>query len=508
MQKNREGLEPYSVKHCTINRIAVVTTHRKKETLKILFFGLALVVAVVASTIHLPDSITAVGEATLSSAGQRTIGVLLFALVLWMTEAIPFHITGLLSLLLMTFLKVDSFSAIVQAGFGNHIVVFFIGVLVLSAFISRSGLGNRISVFLLAKTGNSTRTIILGFLVTGALLSMWVTDMAVAAILMPLGRAILREEEIEPLKSNFGKALMIACAWGPIIGGIGTPAGCGPNPLAIGFLKDMAGVDVNFVEWMTYGVPAALLLVIPAWGILMLFFPPEMKSLSKNKKELEAEFRELPPMSREEILTLVIFLLTVTLWLISPLLEDFLEISIPISLPVLLTSTLFFFPKISNIGWKSIEPEISWSGIILVVSGISLGMMLFRTGAAVWLSVSLLGRIVEVHPFVRILAIVLIVSLLKVGFSSNTVTATIIIPIIIALTKSLNLEPLSVTLPAALTSSLAFILVTSTPTNVIPYSAGYFSIADMAKAGLLMTLVSSLIVSATIFVLGKITNLY
>ncbi len=486
----------------------MVTIHQKKETLKILFFGIALVVAIVASTIHLPDSITTVGEATLSNAGQRTIGVLLFALVLWMTEAIPFHITGLLSLLLMTFLKVDSFGAIVQAGFGNHIVVFFIGVLVLSAFISRSGLGNRISVFLLAKTGNSTRTIILGFLVTGALLSMWVTDMAVAAILMPLGRAILREEEIEPLKSNFGKALMIACAWGPIIGGIGTPAGCGPNPLAIGFLKDMAGVDVSFVDWMTYGVPAALLLVIPAWGILLLFFPPEMKTLSKNREELEAEFRELPSMSREEIVTLVIFLLTVTLWLISPLLENLLGISIPISLPVLLTSTLFFFPKVSKIGWKSIEPEISWSGIILVVSGISLGMMLFRTGAAEWLSIILLGRIGGVHPFVRILAIVLIVSLLKVGFSSNTVTATIIIPIIIALTKSLNLEPLSVTLPAALTSSLAFILVTSTPTNVIPYSAGYFSIADMAKAGLLMTLVSSLIVSATIFVLGKIVNLY
>lgn len=479
-----------------------------KKSKNIVYMIIALCVMLIVMKFPLPESVLSIGEAQLTETGRTALAILLFALVLWMMEAIPFHITGLLGVFLMALFQVDAFKDIVRTGFGNDIVIFFIGVLILSSFISRSGFGKRISMFILSKTGNSTAMIILGFLVVGMLLSMWVTDMAVAAMLMPLGKAILEEENLKPLKSNFGKALLIACAWGPIIGGVGTPAGCGPNPLAIGFLKDMAGIDVNFIDWMIYGVPSAIMLILPSWGILLWFFKPEMKRLSKGKNELKEEFMNLPKMDREEKVTVVIFVMTVTLWLTSPLFEKWLGMNIPISMPVLLTSILFFFPKVSSIKWKEVEPQISWSGIILILSGICLGMMVYNTGAAKWLSVALLGGVGNLHPFVQIFSIVFIVSLLKVGLSSNTVTGTIVIPIIIALAQNLGLPVLAITLPAALTSSLAFILVTSTPTNVIPYSAGYFSISDMAKAGSVLTVVSSLIVAGTIFVIGTITHLY
>lgn len=474
----------------------------------LIFLGLAIAIALTIMLIPLPESVTTVGEVKLTSAGQTALAILIFALVLWMTEAIPFHITGLIGVFLMALFKIDTFKNVVKAGFGNDIVIFFIGVLILSSFITKSGLGKRISVFILSKTGNNTYLILLGFLVSGVILSMWITDMAVAAMLMPLGVSILKEEGVKPLKSNFGKALMISCAWGPIIGGIGTPAGCGANPLAVGFLKDMAGIDVSFIDWMMYGVPAAILLILPTWGILLLFFKPEMKYLKKTKEELVADFKKFPKPDREEKVTIVLFLLTVVLWLTSPLLEKLLGISIPISMPVLLTACLFFFPGMSKIKWKEIQQDVSWSGIILVLAGVSLGMMLYDSGAAMWLSVILLGGIGSLSIYIQILAIVLIVSLLKIILSSNTVTGTIIIPIIIALAMSLGLNPLGVTLPAAITASLAFILVTSTPTNVIPYSAGYFSIKDMAKAGIALTVVSSVIVAATIYVIGTLTSLY
>lgn len=381
-------------------------------------------------------------------------------------------------------------------------------MLVLSSFITRSGLGNRISVYLLSKTGNSTAMIVFGFLPVGMVLSMWITNTAVAAMLMPLGVAILREEGVVPMESKFGKALMIACAWGPIIGGIMAPSGAGPNPLAIGFLKEMAGLDLTFVGWMTYGVPAGLLILFPTWGVLMLFFKPEMKRLAKTKAELQAEYDALPPMSREEKVTLVIFLLTVFLWLTTPLYERWLGISIPISMPVLLTAALFFFPGIGRISWKHVEEEISWSSILLIVSGISLGMMLYQTGAAEWLAVLFLGGLGPLHPFLQVLLVVLIVSFIKIFLSSNTVTATIIIPIMITLSVALGIDTLSITVPAALTTSMAFILVTSTPTNVIPYTAGYFSIRDMAVSGVVMTLVAAPIVGATIYVVGLVTGLY
>lgn len=483
-------------------------TKKTSEIRQIMYLALAFVLMILIRELSFPDSFTHAGDAVLTKAGQTALGVLVFALVLWMTEAIPFHVTGLLSIVLLALFKVDSYKTIVSVGFGNDIITFFIGVLVLSAFITNSGLGKRIGMLILSRTGNNTKSILFGFLLTGTLLSMWVTNMAVAAMLMPLAVAILQEEGLKPMESNFGRALLIACAWGSIIGGIGTPSGAGPNPLAIGFLKEMAGIEITFAQWMLYGVPAALLMVPVSWVVLLIFFKPELSHLSKQKEELKREYDELPPMNRTESVTLILFLITVVLWLASPWLSDLLGISIPISMPVLLTSCIFFIPGVGRTPWKRIEPQISWSGIILIVSGISLGMMLYTAGAAKWLSMVLLSGIGQLPSVAMIFVIVLLISLLKIIFSSNTVTATIIIPIIIELALTLGLPVLAVTLPAALVASLAFILVTSSPTNVIPYSAGYFSIADMAKSGLLMTLFGSLIMTLVIFTIGSFVGLY
>lgn len=440
------------------------------------------------------------------TAAMAALGVLAFCLVLWVTEALPFHITGMLALAFLTLLKVGKYKDIISTGFGNDIVVFFIGVLVLGAFITKSGLGKRISTIILSITGNDTRLIVLGFLVTGTLLSMWITDMAVAAMLMPLARAILQEEGVKPMKSNFGKALMIAVAWGALIGGIATPAGCGSNPIALQFLSTMAGINLSFLQWMTYGVPSAILLLLPAWGILMLFFPPEMRHLKVTKEQLKAELKDMPAMNREEKITLVIFILTVLVWIFTPLIQGPLGMTIEISFPVLIAAALFFLPGMSRAKWKEIETEVDWAGILLIVSGLSLGTYLYKTGAAEWLAVSLLGRIGEVPAFLQIFLVTLGVCLLKVVFSSNTVTATILIPLIIGLGKALNLDVTGITLAAGLTSSLAFILVTTTPTNVIPFNAGYFSIKDMAKAGLALTVVASGVIAVTFTAIGSITG--
>jgi len=475
---------------------------------KAIYLAGAFAVLVLMTLLPLPDSVRNAGKGVLTHQGQVALGILLFSLVLWMTEAIPFHITGMFSVVLLALFNVSTFKAIVKAGFGNDIVTFFIGVLILSAFITKSGLGKRISVFLLSRTGNSTGLILLGFLVVGAMLSMWITNMAVAAMLLPLGVAILEEEGCEKLKSNFGRALMISCVWGPLIGGIGSPAGAGPNPIAIGFLREMAGVNITFLQWMSYGLPAVFLLIPPAWLLLMVLFKPEMKHLKKTREELRHEFDNFPPMDREEKLTLVIFVLTVVLWLSAGFWSRLLGIAIPVSLPVLFTSCLFFFPGVTNIPWKKVEEDISWSGIILVLSGISIGMMLYESGAAGWLSFVLLGNIGGLNPLVRVFAIVLIVMILKIALSSNSVTATIVIPIMIALAQNLGLEPLGIALPASITASLSFILVTSSPTNVIPYAAGYFSIADFAKSGIALTLVTTVVVSLVIFGVGSIQGLY
>lgn len=473
-----------------------------------IYICISIIVLIFIKYVNFPASIMSIKDATLTVEGQEALAVLAFALLLWITEAIPFHFTGLLAMALLALFGIDSFESIVKTGFGNVNVIFFIGVFILSAFINKSGLGKRLVNACLSVTGNRTKYILLGFLVVGVLLSMWISNMAVAAMLMPLAKALLDEEGVKPLESNFGKALLISVAWGSLIGGFGTPAGNGPNPLAIGFMKDMAGIDVTFLEWMKYGVPISLVLIPIAWGLLLLAFKPEMKYLKKSNEEIRSEFKKQPKLSRDEIVTLIIFVATVALWIFSPQLSKLLGVDIPIALPVILTTMLFFFPGFSKMKYKEIEKEMSWSSIILVLSGVSLGMVLYQTGVANWIALGLLGNIGGLSPILMIFVVVISVSLMNITLSSATVSASIVIPIIIELSVNLGVPTLGIAFPAALASSLAFILITSTPTNVIAYSAGYFSIKDFAKAGALMSIVSCIAVALVMYGVGLLTKLY
>jgi len=446
----------------------------------------------------------------LSNQGKASLAVLALAVILWMTEVLPFPVTGLLALVTLGFTRAVGFREIVKEGFGNEIVLFFIGVLVFSAMINRSGLLRRLTVALLSRTDHSPKALLFTFLAVGALLSMWITDMAVAAILMPLGAGILRHAGIRRLESNFGRALMIACAWGPLIGGVATPAGCGPNPLTIGYLRDLAGINFTFGQWMLLGVPAMLMMLPCAWLTLLRCFPIEPLDLKAASTEVRGREGSPGRASRREWLAMGIMGLAIALWLLRPLLDRWTNGAtgfMSISFVAIACACLCFLPRIEVITWKEAEQDIDWGGIILVMSGLSLGMAVYRTGAAEWLAVLGFSKLGLVHPIGQVFLVVFGVALLKVAFSSNTVTGVIVVPLMIALSKQLGIQPGLLAIPAGITASLAFILVTSTPTNVIPYAAGYFTIRDMARAGIWMTLWASICVTISIALFGKFSGL-
>ncbi len=472
-------------------------------------FGFLLLAALVCGVIlALPSPApvdTGQGSAALSQAGKASLAVLAFAVVLWMSEALPFAVTGLLALVLMVIAGAAPFEKLVADGFGNPIILFFIGVLLFSAAIAETKLLRRVTVLLLYRLGHSPRLIILAFLLVGTLLSGWITDMAVAAMLFPLGVTILEDAGAKPLQSNFGRGLMIACAWGPLIGGISTPAGCGPNPLTIGFLKDMAGVDFSFPQWMAVGYPAALLMVPMAWLLLLKVFPPEPLDARLSRDEFLARRAALGPVERKEVATLVVFALLVFLWVSQPMLAAWSQGALgflSISFVAIACACLLFLPGVDVISWATAEKKVSWGGVLLIVTGLAMGKAMAATGAAEWTAWVAFRWLAGLPSFLVIFFVVLGVSLLKVMFSSNTVTGIIIVPLLIALAGPLQMDPVLLAIPAGITSSLAFILVTSTPTNVIPYAAGYFSIADMAKAGVWMTLLSSLAVTLSVYFVG------
>ena len=468
---------------------------------------LALMVVVVIIALPAPPPIVTAGGSVveLSSSGKASLGVLVMAVVLWMTETFAFPVTGLIAVVMLAVTGAGEFQSVVKEGFGHEIVLFCIGVMIFATAINRTGLLRRFTTVVLARVGHSPRMIILAFLAVGSAASMWISDMAVAAILMPIGMGILEDAGLKKLESNFGRALMISCAWGPLIGGIATPAGCGPNPVTIGYLEELAHIDFSFGQWMILGVPAAALMIPCAWATLLICFPLERLDLRPAEKHVEAHRTELSSFSAGEGWSLAILCLAIVLWVGRPLIVgaygafDYLSISFV----ALACSLLFFLPGIDVLTWKTAQKEIDWGAIMLIMTGLSVGTAVYRTGAAEWVSTVAFSRLGAVHPIGQVFLVVLGVCLMKVMFSSNTLTGIIVVPLMIALSKQLGISAALLAIPAGITSSLSFILVTSAPANVILYAAGYFSIRDMARAGLIMTLWASVAVTISVVVFGR-----
>jgi len=429
----------------------------------------------------------------LSVEGKACLAILAFAVTLWVTETLPFAVTSLVVLLLIPVFGLLDFRATVRTGFGDPIITFFIGVLMLSSAFTRSGLGTRLVYQILLRVGTRVDRVVLALLVVGSFISWWITDMAVAAMLLPLGVGLLRDADLRPRESNVGRIVMIATAFGPLIGGIATPAGTAANLVAIAQLKQLAHVDVSFVRWMAYGVPAAVLMVPAAWRLLLWLFPPEIERLPISTHDLERRLTAIGPLGGAELKTLLVFATVITLWLTTPLLNTWTagRFSPPVEAVALAGGLALFLPGMRILSWKEAEHDIEWGGVMLIVAGLSLGAVVFESGAARWLAWVLLGGIAGVPVVLQAFVIVLAVAGLHLLFSSNTVAASIIVPILVALASQLNLDAWTIVAPAAFTSSLAFILVSEGPTTIIPYSSGYFSIRDMAKAGIWMTVAAA-----------------
>ncbi len=440
----------------------------------------------------------------LTTQGKYSLAVLAFAVIAWVTEIMPFAITGLFSLSLLVIAGCADLPDLVKDGFGNQVIIFFIGVMIIGAIVNETSFITIITQKLYKRYCTKPKTLIFIILVIGIILAGFVTEMAAAAMVLPFAVSILKRAHIEPLKDNYGKAMMIACGWGPVIGGITTPAGSGANPLTIGFLKDLAHIDLSFAQWMVIGFPAALLMLPFAWFILIKTFNIEKVSL-----HTDTEQNEKIHIPSNDIIIGILFIITIVLWIAEPVLHNLFPSLqfITMSFVAITVACCLFLPPFAQLSWNKVEHSINWGAIILIVSGLALGTTIYKTGLARWLAWVLFKNLNLLHPVIMVFIVVLGVSIIKVMFSSNTVTGIIMVPLLIALSGTIGVDPSLVAIPAGLTSSLSFILVTSTPTIVIPYTAGYFTIADMVKPGIYMTIVSSICVTISFLIFGSLCNI-
>ncbi len=446
----------------------------------------ALAFAVLAALllIPLPESVRNLRGTILDDNGRKALAGLVFALVLWIGEAFPFHISGILAMLVLGFLGVQTWPDLVRSGMGDEAVIFFIAVLLLAAAIAKTGLAARLIMPFLKLSGGSTRGAVLAVMAAGAFLATWLTALAAAALVLPSAKALLDAEGEKQGESKFGTALAMAVAWGPLIGACSSPAGSGSNPVVIRFLAEMAGCEVSFLRWMSLGVPLALILLPAGWLVLITLFPPERKKLLSAAKS-DAPAQPHVPLSRDERAVAITFGSVAFLWLASPTIAALTGVKMSVSVVACLGAVALFFPGVTSLKWKDLERSIAWAGIILIGAGIALGQALYRSGAAAWVSVAALGGIGSLSPFMQLLAVAAGVLVVKVVFSSNTLTGTVIVPLIIALGTTLGIDSTQLAFAGGIVANFAVILVTTSPVNILPWSTGFFTLKDMAKAGLL-----------------------
>ncbi len=443
------------------------------------FFYLLLFLVVLAG--FFADAINSVLQLGSGAEGIIAIALLVYAVISWCFQLAPMSVVSLSLLLLVPALGLMDFPEAVASSFGDSTFVFFLGVLLLGNAFQHTALGKRIAVIIFGLFGNRPRQVLFGLMLAGMLLAMWVTEVAAAAIIFPLATAILEEARNRPDYSRLAKVMMIGVAWGPAFGGVATPIATGSNLVAVTYMEQYAGVSISFGHWMLIGVPIALTLLVCGWIILSREI--------KDQSPLVID-SDLPPFGLKEGFLLADFILAIIFWILGSSLD------IPSHMVALFAGVVLFLPGIAVLDWKSSVRSINWDSIILICSGLLLGDVLFSTGVAEGLAnILFIPALLRSNVFVRVFYIVLTVSVLKIMFSSNTVAGILLVPIMITLSTSLDIAAWNLVAPCIFSSALAFIVVTSSPVNVIPFSSGAFTPGDLAKRGIVMTVVSAIVIA-------------
>jgi sodium-dependent dicarboxylate transporter 2/3/5 len=406
---------------------------------------------------------------------SAVLAIMIFAMILWFTETIPLHATAIIIAFLL--IVVGGFSPKETfAPFFDPVIVLLLGGFVLARGMQKHKLDEYIAMSFLERFGHSPKKFLFGIMGISAFLSMWMSNTASSAILIPIAIVILAKNNLQPLKSNFGKALVLGIAFAATIGGIGSLVGSTPNVIAAKFLNE-SGIVFSFTDWMYYGLPFVILFIPVAWFVLVKMFKPEISALKV------VEFDKKISSSQKKIFA--IFAITVILWLTTKLHG---ASSSTVSLvPIIL---LYVFGLLDTKDFA----KINWATLILIGGGLSLGLAIQSSGLDVKIA-GLLETVVSNQPiFLMFLGIVIFAIILTV-LASNTAAGAVMIPLMFPLAVALNMPVTPIVMLAAIGVSLDFIVPVGTPPSAIAYSTGFIRVKDMAKAGIILAILGSVLLS-------------
>lgn len=458
---------------------------------------------------------------------QSVLALTALMVVWWLTEAIPLAATALLPAVLLPLLHVVGLHsgapmeftfANVVAHYASPVIFLFLGGFLLAAAMQKWGLDRRFALWLLTrgKFAEDSRYVLLGMMTATAFISMWISNTATTAMMLPLGVGILSFMGIEPGNSKIGTAVMLGIAWSASVGGMGTIIGTPPNGIALGVLNATYGDDptfqrITFVDWMLFGVPYVILFIPLVWYVLLKVFPPEIRAIEGGKARLLVEYKQHGRLSRAEKSTIVVVLLAAILWLTMPLRNDIFpaflayhlqwldEYAVGIFAGVL----LFVIPVEITKGkfvldWRDTN-RVDWGVLILFGGGIALSDAMFKSGLGTWIASSFVGMFGSPSTIAMIVIVVLLIDFLT-EITSNTAVTSMMVPIVISIAQSTGGDAKALTIACALAASMAFMLPVGTPPNALVYGSGYVKLKDMIRGGFILDILGWLFTTAVIVI--------
>jgi len=440
--------------------------------------------------------------ADLPPAGHRMLAILVFAVVVWITEAVSYEASAIMITTLMAFLLgtaptvkdpavlYGTSAAITMAltGFSNSALALVAGALFIAAAMTFTGLDKRIALVTLRRVGTSTRRVLLGAIAVTVVLSLVVPSAtARSAAVVPIMMGVIAAFGVQK-RSNIAAGIMIVVAQATSIWNVGIQTAAAQNLLTVGFMDKMLGGRVAWSDWLIAGAPWAVLMSAILLFTVLKLLPPESNDIAGGKEAVDAALRELGPMTAAQKRLMAVSILLLLCWATEGRLHRFDT-----------TSTTYFglvllmLPRIGVMTWKDVQSRIPWGTVIVFGVGISLGTALLSTNAGQWLGAQVvshtgLDRFGPLAIFAILSAFLIVIHL---GFASATALTSAMLPILISVLQTLpgEFSRVGMTMLLGFVVSYGFILPINAPQNMVCLGTETFNARQFAKVGIVLTLV-------------------
>lgn len=463
----------------------------------------------------LPDTYSTATQSgvALPHAAKACLAVVVLMGIYWFTEAIPIAATALIPVAIFPVLGIASLKD-TCIPYGSSTIFLFLGGFLLAAGIQRWNLDRRLALYTIRIMGTSPKQISAGMMIATALLAMWVSNTATAAMMVPIVSAVLRLFHTQSHSAarsnrkehNFSICMLLGVAYAASIGGMGTVLGSPPNGIFVRFMEHTYNIEISVLDWMKLGLPLMLILLPLTWILLnKVLYRDQIDEIPGGRQWIDSEIRKLGAMSRGEKLVLGIFLLTVVLWIASPYIKmvtladgtrPFAGLS-DASIAIFGGLLLFLMP----LNLKMNQRTLTWEhcrqlplGLLLLFGGgLSMAAAISKTGCDGLLSAQATA-LAGMPGFIVILGITALV-VFATEVTSNTALAATMIPLLSVAADPIGIAPEILLLATTFGASAAFMMPVATPPNAIVFSTGHIRIGEMIKAGFWLNLVAILVIS-------------